>query len=74
MICLRPVPRAPVPLKKTFAAPKTFAYFVGIIPPAAECRFEDNFINIDPGKTATIVFTSPKKYDLNRLQIRGYNC
>jgi beta-mannosidase len=58
----------------TVAPPKTFAYFVGVIPPTADCRFEDNFINIDPDAPATIVFTAPRKYDLKQLKIRGFNC
>jgi beta-mannosidase len=50
-----------------------FAYFVGIIPPDATCKFEDNFINLDPNGQATIMFTSPNKHDLKHLKLRGYN-
>jgi hypothetical protein len=57
----------------TIKSPKAFTYFVGVLPPAADCAFEDNFVNIDPGSAAQIVFTAPRKYELKRLKIRGYN-
>ncbi len=57
----------------TLHSPKTFAYFVGVLPPAPDCAFEDNFININPDAAAQITFTAPKKYELRQLRIRGYN-
>jgi beta-mannosidase len=52
---------------------QNFAYFVGLIPPDASCKFEDNFINLEPGKKADIVFTSPRKFELRNLNLRAYN-
>lgn len=57
----------------TITSPRCLAYFVGVIPPSADCRFADNFINIDPGATAQITFVAPKKYDAKSLQLRAYN-
>jgi len=57
----------------TLTSGESFAYFVGIIPPSADCKFEDNFVNIDPKSSTKIVFTAPAKYDLRKLAIRSYN-
>jgi len=50
-----------------------FACFVGIVPPDAECRFDDNFIHVEPGGEAKITFFSSRTISNRALQIRGYN-
>jgi len=50
-----------------------FALHAGIVPPDGRCVFEDNFVNIRPGGSADIAFTTPVRYALKDLEIRVYN-